>query len=129
MVRPEVINHTKKGNTISRTNKIGQRKNSQQKISNLSLIWEFLMREDFLKKEKRKIFTQSLWSIRKDWIFMVCREENSRAIFQRQKTKDKVQKTKWRKFFKSLKMTDFQHRVYSALKLIPRGKVTTYKLL
>ena len=26
-------------------------------------------------------------------------------------------------------MTDFQQRVYSALKLIPKGKVTTYKLL
>lgn len=26
-------------------------------------------------------------------------------------------------------MTDFQQRVYSALNLIPRGRVTTYKLL
>lgn len=26
-------------------------------------------------------------------------------------------------------MTDFQKRVYDALKLIPKGKVTTYKLL
>ncbi|MBP6921198.1 MGMT family protein [Candidatus Gracilibacteria bacterium] len=26
-------------------------------------------------------------------------------------------------------MTDFQKRVYSVLKLIPRGKVTTYKIL
>lgn len=77
MVRQEVINPIKRGHIILKINKLGQRKNSQQKISNLSLIWEFLMREDFLKKEKRKIFTQSLWSIRKDWIFMVCREENS----------------------------------------------------
>lgn len=94
MVRQEVINPIKRGHIILKINKLGQRKSFLRKISNRFLICEYWMNVDFFVNEKRKISTQSLWSIRKDWIFMECLAENKALFYFKdisQNTKDKIE--------------------------------------
>lgn len=106
MVRHEAINRIKNGSIISKTNRIGQKENFQLKTFNHLLRWAYWTSVGFSKNEKRKIFIQSPWLIRKVSISMVCQGVNNLIM-----------------------VTVFQQKVYDALLLIPKGKVTTYKLL
>ncbi len=55
------ISHTKNGLGICKTKKHFQKRNFQQKILiNLSR-WEYLMKDDFLKNERKKITSLNQW--------------------------------------------------------------------
>ncbi len=85
-------------------NKTGQRKNYHPRVFRRFLKWVLLMSDDFLEKEIKRIFIPEQKWIKNDLISTVCQEANNMA-------------------------TLFQEKVYDALLLIPKGYVTTYKIL